>query len=132
MSSPMWEELPRYGRKSGRARPIQVCSAGSRGLVRRVRGSVDNRTRPAAISLCPLIGRDAEVARLLELWRSSRLVTLFGQSGAGKSALARAAADRLAEEANARVRCLDARDATTGAALLRLLTRSRRRFASQA
>src|SRR5438270_6896722 len=89
------------------------------------RGSVDHRSCPTPIPLCPLVGRDAELESLLELWRRSRLVTLFGQSGVGKSALAHAAADRLAAGTVGAVRCLDASRAPSGAALLRLLARTR-------
>src|SRR5947209_9570623 len=86
-------------------------------------GIVSNRSETAAIPLCPLIGRETEFHTLVRLWESSRLVTLYGQSGAGKSALARAAAAALADQKPNRVLCLDAGGARGGAAVLRLLAR---------
>jgi predicted ATPase len=46
----------------------------------------------------PLIGRDAELAEVLGLLRQSRLVTLTGAGGSGKTRLALQAAAHLAEE----------------------------------
>ena len=46
-------------------------------------------------ALDPLIGRDAEVAQLVEMVRSSRLITLTGVGGSGKSRLAAAVIDAL-------------------------------------
>jgi DNA-binding SARP family transcriptional activator len=77
--------------------------------------------------MCPLIARDPELQSLVDLWRASRLVTLYGQSGVGKSLLARTAVDRLTDEGRGEVRCVDAGSLTSGAALLRVLTRVRRR-----
>jgi predicted ATPase/DNA-binding NarL/FixJ family response regulator len=51
-------------------------------------------TSPAQ-PLDPLIGRDAEVAQLVEMVRSSRLITLTGVGGSGKSRLAAAVIDAL-------------------------------------
>lgn len=79
--------------------------------------------------MCPLVAREAELRTLLECWRTSRLVTLFGQSGVGKSALAQAAAAVLVAERRDQVRSVDASGARSGAALLRLLARERRRVA---
>src|SRR5205807_4010733 len=36
------------------------------------RGTVTIRNHPAAVSLCPLVARNAELRALLQLWRSSR------------------------------------------------------------
>ena len=69
------------------------------------RGSVDHPSPPPAIPLCPLIARNSELQSLLDLWRAWRLVTLYGQSGVGKSLLARTAADRRRAEGRSEVRC---------------------------
>src|SRR5437762_1433476 len=78
----------------------------------------------------PLVAREAELQTVVQLWRTARLVTLYGQSGVGKSALARAAALQLAGAELERVSYVDARAAQTGAAALRLLARAGRRLAS--
>lgn len=80
-----------------------------------------------ARSLCPLIARGSELEALVRLWRSSRLVTLYGQSGVGKSALALAAAETLAEETGGCVVCRDTSRADGAFPILRLLAGMRRR-----
>ena len=49
------------------------------------------------LQLTPLVGRDQEVDAVLTLFDSARLVTLVGPGGVGKSKLALAIAERLAE-----------------------------------
>jgi DNA-binding SARP family transcriptional activator len=73
------------------------------------------------------VAREAERRTLLQLWQTSRLVTLFGQSGVGKSGLAQAVAAELAGQRPGSVHWLDASGASGGAAVLRLLARVRRR-----
>jgi predicted ATPase len=80
----------------------------------------------ADMSMCFLVAREAELQTLVDLWRTSRLVTLYGQAGVGKSALARAAAARLAGDQPDRVLSIDAGTATSSAAALRLLVRASR------
>jgi DNA-binding SARP family transcriptional activator len=78
----------------------------------------------------PLVAREAELQAVVQLWRTARLVTLYGQSGVGKSALARAAAIQLAGVEPERVSYVDARGAQSGAAVLRLLAHVGRRLAT--
>ncbi|WP_245519450.1 MULTISPECIES: adenylate/guanylate cyclase domain-containing protein [unclassified Mesorhizobium] len=59
--------------------------------------------------LAPLVGRDRELAVLLERWRRSataegRVVLLSGEAGIGKSRLIAALAERVASEAHAELR----------------------------
>jgi DNA-binding SARP family transcriptional activator len=75
----------------------------------------------------PLIGREAELLSLVQVWFTARLVTIYGQSGVGKSVLARAAARQIAAGEAGRVCYLDASGAKTGAAILRMLARVDRR-----
>jgi predicted ATPase/DNA-binding SARP family transcriptional activator len=61
------------------------------------RGEVDPPADPLRTSpLTPLVGRDAEIAALLTLVRGTRLVSLVGPGGSGKTRLAGAVAERLA------------------------------------
>lgn len=85
------------------------------------------RRQAGAVPLYTLLARDSELETLIGTWRQSRLVTLYGQSGVGKSALARAAADGVSGEAPAAVVRLDAEGLTSPLAVLRLLARARRR-----
>ena len=66
----------------------------------------DARQRSA---LLPMIGRDQELALLLERWRQAvagegQLVLLSGEAGIGKSRIARALRDTLASEPHLRIR----------------------------
>ncbi|HET8959945.1 ATP-binding protein, partial [Nocardioides sp.] len=54
--------------------------------------AASTRTRDLPVPATTLLGRDAEVAQVSELLRSSRLVTLTGTGGVGKTRLALAAA----------------------------------------
>jgi class 3 adenylate cyclase/predicted ATPase len=59
-------------------------------------------------ALAPLVGRDQELALLLERWRQARtgegqVVLLSGEAGIGKSRITRALIDAVAESAHARI-----------------------------
>lgn len=54
------------------------------------------RAAPGIAQLSPLVGRDAELAELKALLGSSRLITVLGPGGVGKSRLSRHAADAVA------------------------------------
>jgi predicted ATPase len=60
-------------------------------------------------SLLPMIGRDQELALLMERWAQARAgegqgVLLVGEAGIGKSRIARALLDALTEEPHVRIR----------------------------
>jgi class 3 adenylate cyclase len=66
--------------------------------------------REAAAGLTPLVGREAELALLLDRWELARAgegqaVLLSGEPGIGKSRLVRALRERLAGEPHAALRC---------------------------
>ena len=69
--------------------------------VRQAAGSSSTRPRDLPVPATPLIGRDDDVARVAELVRTSRLVTLSGPGGVGKTrlvlAVAAAVRDRYAD-----------------------------------
>ncbi|MCE9569187.1 MAG: AAA family ATPase [Rhodocyclales bacterium] len=82
---------------SGNARPQEVF--------RVLRESGATSRLEAAATLTPLVGRKAEIATLLDLWRDvrrgvRRTVLLQGEAGIGKSRLICALRDRLHEEAH--------------------------------
>ncbi|WP_039923899.1 ATP-binding protein [Amycolatopsis decaplanina] len=63
-----------------------------------LRGATPARVRRMPVPLTGLVGRDGELGRLSEALRDSRLVTLTGPGGAGKTRLAVAAAERMSGE----------------------------------
>jgi class 3 adenylate cyclase/predicted ATPase len=72
----------------------------------RTEGRFEARSGPA---LPPMIGRDQELALLLERWTQAKAgegqgVLLVGEAGIGKSRISRALLDALAEEPHARIR----------------------------
>ena len=80
--------------EADRARLIAAVPARSRST-RAARDTAPTvRSRELPLPATPLVGRDAEVDRVVELVREQRLVTLTGTGGVGKTRLALAAADR--------------------------------------
>lgn len=70
--------------------PVPGASIPSEKLPARVR---------APLRLTPLIGRDADVAAVVQLLSVHRLVTIVGPGGIGKTSLAQAVAERIAGQA---------------------------------
>jgi serine/threonine protein kinase/predicted ATPase len=72
---------------------------------------IDNRFDAAfASSQTPLVGREADVEHLVELWRSARnsqgqFALLTGEAGIGKSRLVRVLKDRIASDGATRMSC---------------------------
>ncbi|WP_266168890.1 AAA family ATPase [Dyella subtropica] len=88
----------------------------------------DNRL-DSAISLSPLVGREAELATLLGLWQEARQghrsnLLIRGDAGIGKSRLVRSLRDQLADESLAifELRCLPEFSSTPFHPLLALFT----------
>ena len=70
--------------------------------------AVGSRFEAHATGLTPLVGREQEVALLLDRWQQARdgegqVVLLSGEPGIGKSRIARALYERLASEPHARL-----------------------------
>ena len=83
-------------------RTALIASVPARGSASRPAGdAVAGRGRDLPVPSTPLLGRDAEVARIGDLVREHRLVTLTGTGGVGKTRLALAVAadlrDRFAD-----------------------------------
>lgn len=66
-------------------------------------GDLGQDPAPTALRLTTLVGRDGEVAEVLELMSRLRLLTLTGPPGVGKSRLAMEAATKLVEYSRGRV-----------------------------
>ncbi len=95
-------ELPAPDGRGGRTgRPARFCSNAcrQRSYRRRAKSPAPAAPppRPPALpaALDPLVGRDVEVANLERILRGSRLVTLLGTGGAGKTRLAYEVAARV-------------------------------------
>lgn len=94
-----------HGRQHLQRRMARGLHALAGQLRRREQAEVRARPRetarsclPPPLSSTPLIGRDGELARLLDALGRERLLTLIGPGGVGKSRLALAAATSLADE----------------------------------
>jgi hypothetical protein len=79
----------------------------------RVRGENETQTRlevAAARGLTPLVGREAEVARLLERWAQvktghGQVIVISGEAGIGKSRLIQSLKEHVASEPHTRLEC---------------------------
>lgn len=101
--------------------------------VYRVLGDTGSESRfdvAAARGLTPLVGRNAELARLLACWEEAKqgrgqVVLLSGEPGIGKSRLVRALRERLADEPHRRLefRCSSYHDSSAFYPVIDLLTR---------
>lgn len=74
------------------------CAVGETGAGVDVSPPPPRRARPSFGPLTGLIARDTEVAAIVEHLRTTRLLTLTGPGGTGKTRLAQAVADHLAGE----------------------------------
>ena len=87
-------------RVAGVAAPMRVFGLLAVGLVSGFPPLRQARVAPSNVphSVGPLVGRDREIARLVELLRAHRLVTLTGVGGVGKTSMALAAAIVMADD----------------------------------
>jgi hypothetical protein len=94
----------------GASRLKEVASPVS---LHRVRGENETQTRlevAAARGLTPLVGREAEVARLLERWAQvktghGQVIVISGEAGIGKSRLIQSLKEHVASEPHTRLEC---------------------------